>query len=174
MFPGCKVDTTVSFTPGVLLCYWQLATLGIWLTCVLFFACYTLCWKNWSSDDEDNVNLDELTKDKDNGFVWRERAMHYKQVETQFFKCPKEHMCLRTFGLPDCYSSHADADAYVNVNCSICDSQGIQEQRYFAYFTYCKECTEGGYESYNVCMKCTGRWKDGIEMTDLSRHSTHE
>jgi len=170
MFPGCIVYTTVSFTPGVLLLYWQLATLGVWLASVCSFAFYTLCWKNWSSDDEDNVNLAELAKDNENGVVWREKTVHYNQMETQFFKCPAGHSCLRTFGLPEIYR---DIEGCEEINCAICDAQGIQEQRYFAYFTYCKECAEAFVEEpttcqgYHVCMKCTGRWKDGIEMMVL-------
>jgi len=181
MFPGCTVLTTVSSTPGVLLCYWQLATLGVWLASVCFFAFYTLCWKNWSSDDEDNVNLAALTKDKENGFVWRENTVHYNQTETQFFKCPAGHTCLRTFGLPDIYQDIEEAKECISINCTICKLQGIHEQRYFAYFTYCKECAEAHVESpqdsnarrFDVCMKCTGRWKDGIEMEDLGTHTPH-
>jgi hypothetical protein len=84
-------------------------------------------------------------------------------------------MCYRTFGMPNCYR---DACLLTGeINCSICDNTGIDEQRFFAYFTYCETCLETTGENagsnYSVCMTCTSRWRDGINFKDLAHRSLH-
>jgi hypothetical protein len=93
--------------------------------------------------------------------------------EVEFFKCPDGHMCYRAFGMPYCYSEACLMSG--EINCSICENKGIDEQRFMAYFTYCEECLETEGDStganYSVCMTCTSRWRDGIDIHDLAHHS---
>ena len=162
LFPGCAVSWNASLSPGVVMLYWQGITLGIWLFGITVFAVYTLFIKKWSSDDEDEISKDSLFIG-DSLYVYREHKLDMKTIETEFFKCPADHMCLRSFGYPPALGSR-EAPTPGNVQCSICQMEGIDVQRFWAYFVYCPQCLDNESAVFTVCMKCISRWHDGIDL----------